>query len=162
MGILSHSKSLKIKRFPNVTYVPKIPTWEIVVFHDDESQQWQKKSVILLFKLKEIMYITKGMINRFQGSINMQSQPWILSRLLCYLNLPNSFHWEKKKVRLHIQNQQRKSYSLLTLEMNIPEVSVPALISVGLNPGQQMSNTFPVQMFVFLKLFPWTMRWEKK
>lgn len=135
---------------------------ELVVFYDDESQQWQKESGILLFKLKEIMHITKGMINRFQDSINMPSQPWILSKLLCYFNLPNSFHWEKRKAQLHIQNWKRKSDSLLTLEINIPEVSVPALISVGLNPGQQMSSTFPVQMLVFLKLFPWTMRWEKK
>lgn len=52
----------------------------------------RKKSGILLFKLKEIMHITKGMTNRFQDSINTPSQPWILSKLLHYLDLPNSFH----------------------------------------------------------------------
>lgn len=39
---------------------------------------------------------------------------------------------------------------------------VLALTGIVLNPDQQMSSTLPVQMLVFLKLIPWTMRWEKK
>lgn len=34
----------------------------------------RKEPGILLFKLKEIMHITKGMINRLQDSINTPSQ----------------------------------------------------------------------------------------
>jgi len=91
----------------------------------------------------------------------MPSHPWTLSRLLSYFNLPNSFIWEKRTVQLRSQNQQRKSDSFLTPAMNTPEVSAPALVSIGLKPAQPMSSTLPVQTLLFLKLFPWTVRWKK-
>lgn len=104
------------------------------------------------------MHITKRMINRFQYLINMPSS--LGYPVNCYATsiYQTAFTERKRKFNYIFKNQQGKNYSLLTLEMNIPEVSVPALISVGLNTGQKMSSTFPVQMLVFLKLFPWTMR----